>query len=56
MIKVPCKDCDKRHLGCHSTCEDYKLYKSEVNKVNDTRNKYLNNDYGLRESVLRSKK
>lgn len=28
MIKC-CKDCKKRHLGCHSTCEDYIREKSE---------------------------
>lgn len=21
--KSPCKGCDKREVGCHSTCEDY---------------------------------
>ena len=20
---MPCKDCEKRTLGCHSTCEEY---------------------------------
>lgn len=24
----PCKDCEKRALGCHSTCEDYKKWKA----------------------------
>ena len=24
-----CKDCDKRHINCHSTCEEYKAYKAE---------------------------
>lgn len=24
-----CKDCEKRHLGCHSTCEAYILRKEE---------------------------
>lgn len=30
--KVPCHNCEKRVLGCHSTCEDYKAF-SEKNKV-----------------------
>lgn len=25
-----CKDCLKRHSGCHSTCEDYKREKAEL--------------------------
>lgn len=23
MTDYPCKGCEKRQLGCHSTCEDY---------------------------------
>lgn len=32
MIKPnsPCKSCEKRTIGCHSSCEDYKKY-SELN-------------------------
>lgn len=26
MVKVPCKDCNKRAIGCHSTCAEYKEY------------------------------
>lgn len=22
----PCKDCQKRHLGCHGSCEEYKTW------------------------------
>ena len=29
---VPCYECDKRALGCHSTCEDYKAF-NEKNKA-----------------------
>lgn len=25
-----CKDCLKRHTGCHSACEDYKREKAEL--------------------------
>lgn len=28
----PCKDCDKRQIGCHSTCKDYKEY-CDLNKA-----------------------
>lgn len=30
-MKAPCYKCEKRVLGCHSTCEDYKAF-SEKNK------------------------
>lgn len=23
MKTSPCKDCKKRHIGCHSECDDY---------------------------------
>ena len=36
----PCKDCQDRHMGCHSTCQLYidydvanKRYKEELNKM-----------------------
>lgn len=25
--KAPCKDCDRREIGCHSTCIDYISYR-----------------------------
>lgn len=34
-MNVPCKDCNKRQVGCHSSCEDYKTYKTENNKRNE---------------------
>ena len=24
---APCKDCEKRHLGCHSSCEEYQEFR-----------------------------
>lgn len=29
--KFPCKNCDKRYVGCHGSCEEYK----EAKKKND---------------------
>lgn len=29
MLQAPCYKCEDRVLGCHSTCEKYKLYKKE---------------------------
>ena len=28
-IDSPCKGCEKRHVLCHSTCEDFAKYKEE---------------------------
>jgi len=29
MVKLPCKDCQNRHLACHDTCKDYIAAKEE---------------------------
>ena len=29
----PCKDCEERHLGCHSDCERYKAYREEWERI-----------------------
>lgn len=30
---VPCKDCTKRDLYCHSKCSDYKSWKDEEARI-----------------------
>ena len=32
--KVPCKDCEKRKLGCHGICNDYMEYKKSSANMN----------------------
>lgn len=27
--KVPCKGCERRQVGCHSSCEDYKALQAD---------------------------
>lgn len=27
--KVPCKGCERRQAGCHSSCEDYKALQAD---------------------------
>lgn len=27
---MTCRGCKHREIGCHSTCEDYKAYKAEI--------------------------
>lgn len=34
MLKVPCKDCEERYVGCHSKCAQYKHFKQENEKKN----------------------
>lgn len=42
-MKTCCKDCAKRYLGCHASCDDYKAFKAERERalknrdaINDT--------------------
>ena len=32
-VNSPCKDCKAREMGCHSTCDAYKLYKDKLESV-----------------------
>lgn len=42
--KAPCRNCDKRKVGCHSTCPDYISYDKQ-NQINrDERYKRLTKD------------
>lgn len=34
MIMSPCKDCKKRHIGCHDKCDIYLKYKEEIRAFN----------------------
>lgn len=31
---VPCKGCEKRHIGCHSNCREYNAWKFERDRKN----------------------
>lgn len=33
MVNNTCKDCPDREVGCHSTCEKYKKWKEEHDRV-----------------------
>jgi hypothetical protein len=37
MLSTCCRDCEKRIIGCHSICEDYKQYQDELQKVKQRR-------------------
>ena len=36
-LQAPCKDCEKRYLGCHSECADYIDYNNKQQKIRDER-------------------
>ena len=36
-MTMPCLGCDKRYLGCHDHCEEYKHAKAEAEKAKKKR-------------------
>lgn len=40
--KAPCKDCERRKLGCHGRCEPYKEWKKELDAENKARTREYN--------------
>lgn len=45
MVSAPCKNCEDRHVGCHSECDRYKKFKEEhesekavIREIKDKRN------------------
>lgn len=33
-LSAPCQDCERREIGCHGKCEDYKKFSDYAKKVN----------------------
>jgi len=36
-MSAPCKDCERRVVGCHAKCNDYTEYRQECNEANKKR-------------------
>ncbi len=41
MIKGPCKDCEKRYVGCHSKCTEYVDFRKRLDAENEVRQKKM---------------
>lgn len=39
-MMAPCKDCEKRTLGCHSSCGDYANFKKELEEIHKKEKEY----------------
>ena len=59
----PCYKCEKRIVGCHSYCEDYKTFKKEMEKMKEIKRisceiqKYeVDRSAKLRNSIAEKKK
>ena len=52
----PCKDCGQRYIGCHSVCEEYKMYKIKNNFIRKKRLDKLIEEKDVRESLAEATK
>lgn len=46
--KSPCKDCEKRHIGCHSECDSYKEFRSAVDEFSGMKREATERDLRCR--------
>ena len=52
-MKVPCKNCAKRTVGCHAECREYREFQSENEKIKKNRkNDIINRSTTFWEKVL----
>ena len=60
MKNAPCKengiDCQDRHVGCHAECEKYKAWKADVDKANENRWAYKEQNASVWNKRVRKKK
>lgn len=50
-----CKDCKDRKTGCHSVCEKYKKFRSELDKINEEKHRQQEVDDYIRILVQRNR-
>lgn len=44
-ISRPCRDCQKRYVGCHIACELYLAFRGEVDAVREAQRVEANKSY-----------
>ena len=50
IIHPPCEGCDKRYIGCHGQCEQYKAYKVKVDEQREAKRNKANIDKAIRDN------
>lgn len=53
---VPCYNCDKRSVGCHSSCESYKEYRKKISEKQEAIRKKKDEEEMLTDTRIRSMK
>lgn len=52
ILKVPCKECEKRTATCHATCEEWKEFEKQKKELEVIKNK----EYKERQNLIYSRK
>lgn len=52
-MNSPCKNCNDRKIGCHSTCDKYELYSQERQLIREGRYKQEEQDLVARDAKIR---
>ena len=55
-IKVPCKDCKDRQIGCHSKCEKYLEFKKQNDEIKRKQRIEKQAEYDYWVSIINNKK
>lgn len=53
--KVPCHNCEKRVLGCHSQCEEYKVFADNNKAARGTKIEADKKNYIARDTAFKLK-
>ena len=56
MIEGPCYKCEKRFIGCHSSCLDFKDYRQKLDVINAKKNKYYEEQANYAKYVVEARK
>lgn len=47
-MRTPCKGCEDRKVGCHSSCEKYKAYREIIDKGEaEKKRKIIMNEWSM---------
>ena len=55
-MKPPCKDCPRRTVGCHSSCEDYQAYRQQQEAMYAQRAEGMNLGWAREDAVNYTRK
>ena len=43
--KAPCRECEKRSIGCHGTCSEYLEFKKNIDEARERKRSHMVNTY-----------